>query len=335
MRRSLLVLFKTLFAISLIIVSIALVLVVWAGIHIAQHSRYPLKRISTGKSLKQRKPLVLVHGLNRSGRMWMVADDGHGNPIQETMSMVDFLRKNGYPNIYVDTFEDTRNTSLLKNARTLKKWIGITKKRFNASKVDIITHSMGALVARAYIQEMDRDDGTPSERIRYNDDVSRLIMIAAPHLGSPLADPFAFILKWYAPRTLRAGGGPDLRYLNARPLPCSVRYGSILLSAKSGNSREGFSVWRVIRFILAYARPRDGDGTIGLLSQDLLNAVEQGICPSNLFSTHIIQSEERIRHRDASLSPSVQRQVLKILNEKEQRPPKDEISYGGLYNNSS
>ncbi len=324
MKRSFSILLKTALAILLIIASVALVLVVWVSFRIAQHSRYPAKHIYTGKSSKQQNPLILVHGLNRSGRMWIVADDGHSNLIHGTMSMVDYLRKNGYPNIYVDTFADTRNTTLLENARTLKKWIRVTKKTFNASRVDILTHSMGALVARAYIQELDQGDGAPAERVRYDHDVNRLIMIAAPHLGSPLADPFASIPKWYAPRTLRNGGGPDLRYLNAQTLPCSVRYYSILLSVKQGDPRRGFSVWRVIRFVLAYARPLDGDGTIGLRSQDLFNAIKVEHCPSSPLFSRSIQAEKGIRHRDAPMSPNVQRQVLKVLNKKASRPQKNE-----------
>ena len=56
------------------------------------------------------------------------------------------------------------------------------KKRFNAGKVDIISHSMGALVARAYLQEMDLKDGSRVSSLSYEDDVANLVMIAAPHL---------------------------------------------------------------------------------------------------------------------------------------------------------
>jgi hypothetical protein len=59
--------------------------------------------------------------------MWAVADDGHGNGIPETISMVDFLKSRGFPNIYLNTFADTRNASLVENAQVLKMWIDKTK----------------------------------------------------------------------------------------------------------------------------------------------------------------------------------------------------------------
>jgi pimeloyl-ACP methyl ester carboxylesterase len=304
-----------LLALLLVLGGVALVFFIWVGVRIAQHSRSPAQYLYKGKSPKQRWPIILVHGLNRSGRMWMVPDDGHGNPIPGAVSMADFLRKNGYPNIFVNTFQDTRNTSLFENARILKKWIDTAKTKYGASKVDLITHSMGGLIARAYMQEMDMDNGARTAPIHYDRDVGRLIMIAAPNLGSPLADPFASILNWYAPRTLRTGGGPDLRYLNARPLPCGVWYSSILLSTNPGDSRRGFSFWRVIRFVLAFARPLDGDGTVGLRSQRLENAVNINHCPSNPLSAHRVQAEPGIRHRDAPMSPAVQGTILRILNQ--------------------
>ena len=44
--------------------------------------------------------------------------------------------------------------------------------------------------------------------VSYGNDVGRLIMIATPHLGSPLADSFENIFDWYSVRTLKEGGGP-------------------------------------------------------------------------------------------------------------------------------
>ncbi len=240
-RRFLFGLMKAFLTLLILLGVTALVFIVWAGVRIAQHTRNPVERSYVGSSPKQPRPIILIHGLNRSGRMWVVPDDGHGNPMPGATSMANFLRTNGYPNLYLNTFPDTRNTPLYENAKILKGWIDEVKMRYQAEKVDVITHSMGALIARAYLQEMDRSDGGAANPIRYGRDVARLIMIAAPHLGSPLADSVPSFLNWYAQRTLRKGGGPDLQRLNSRPLPCGVEYQSILVSADPEDQNRGWS----------------------------------------------------------------------------------------------
>lgn len=58
----------------------------------------------------------------------------------------------------------------------LKPWIAEAKRRTGKTKVDIVAHSMGGLVARAYIQSAD-----------FKNDVDRLIMVGTPNQGSPMA----------------------------------------------------------------------------------------------------------------------------------------------------
>ncbi len=294
-------------------VGLGLVLV-WGAYRIAQHSRDPIERLYSGASPVQKRPIVLVHGLNRSGRMWAAADDGHGNPIPGAASMVESLKANGYPNIYLNTFSDTRNTSLLDNAKTLKKWVDTAKRRFGAERVDIITHSMGALIARAYLQEMDRKDGKRTRPIRFEKDVANLIMIAAPHLGSPLADSIPSFINWYARRLLLEGGGPDLRRLNSLPLPCESNYHSILISAAPGRRRR-WGFWRLVRYFIAFQRPIDGDGTVSLRSQNLERAADTGGCGAPRHFAHFLETEPGIRHRDATQSSAVQRKILEILGQ--------------------
>lgn len=65
--------------------------------------------------------------------------------------------------------------SLYINSRILKLTIEKVKHTTGASKVVLIAHSMGGLVARSYV-----------EGIGYDDDVSILITLGAPHLGIPL-----------------------------------------------------------------------------------------------------------------------------------------------------
>jgi pimeloyl-ACP methyl ester carboxylesterase len=63
---------------------------------------------------------------------------------------------------------------------------------FSASQIDVVAHSMGALVARAYIECDDFDEvlGTedfPDHGTEYREDVRALITVAAPHHGAFLA----------------------------------------------------------------------------------------------------------------------------------------------------
>jgi pimeloyl-ACP methyl ester carboxylesterase len=286
----------------------------WIFIRIGRYMKNPVKKIYAGKSEKQKRPIILVHGLNRTGRIWLVADDGNKNRFPKARSMAEFLRENGYPNLYINTFPDTRNTSLFRNANNLKKWIEETKKRFQAKEVDIIAHSLGGLISRAYLQEMNRNDAKSVNPLPYGKDVNRLIMIAIPHLGSPLADSFASILDWYALRTLREGGGTDLQFLNQRPLPCQPRYYSILASISKHSPKRNWGFWRLLRFLLSYSTPLDGDGIVSLKSQNLINAVPQLQCFVNPHKADLVKMEKNFRHRDAAKSLSIQRTILKILN---------------------
>jgi len=69
------------------------------------------------------------------------------------------------------------------------EWI---TKELSVSRVDIVAHSMGALVARAYIEASDFDEVLGSEEFPnhgtvYRGDVRTLITLAAPHHGAFLA----------------------------------------------------------------------------------------------------------------------------------------------------
>jgi hypothetical protein len=57
-------------------------------------------------------------------------------------------------------------------------------------KADVIVHSMGGMVLRAYLEDMGWEtrnaDGTWSDPCPYNDDVNKAIFIASPHRGFPV-----------------------------------------------------------------------------------------------------------------------------------------------------
>ena len=67
------------------------------------------------------------------------------------------------------------------SAYYLKQKIDQVKKVTGASRVDILAHSMGGLVARAYIEGFAEDEG---KKAPYKNDVRYLIMLGTPNQGS-------------------------------------------------------------------------------------------------------------------------------------------------------
>ncbi len=67
------------------------------------------------------------------------------------------------------------------SAYYLKQKIDDVKKATGASRVDILAHSMGGLVARAYIEGFAEDEG---KKAPYKKDVRYLIMLGTPNQGS-------------------------------------------------------------------------------------------------------------------------------------------------------
>jgi pimeloyl-ACP methyl ester carboxylesterase len=95
-------------------------------------------------------------------------------------------------------------------------------KRFTGCrKVNILAHSAGGLVARAYLQS-----ALPG--IRYAGDIERLITISTPHLGSALAEHLGDFLGTRA--TALKPGGELIRRLNDElELPPDVLLASIIV----------------------------------------------------------------------------------------------------------
>lgn len=106
------------------------------------------------------------------------------DPILKTYSnLVNSLDQNGYQE-NVNLFEfpyEWRNSNVI-TADLLKQKIQEIKSQTKVSKVDLVAHSMGGLLARQYIEGDD-----------YQNDVDQLITLGAPHRGSPKS-----YLKWEA-----------------------------------------------------------------------------------------------------------------------------------------
>ena len=98
-------------------------------------------------------PVLLVHGWGSSAKTWnasMFTDEGFA----------------------VETFEYKTRQDIKTSAKKLADKIEKMKAKYNCSKVDIVAHSEGGLVARYYI-----------ECNLYRNDVGKLIMIGTPNHG--------------------------------------------------------------------------------------------------------------------------------------------------------
>jgi pimeloyl-ACP methyl ester carboxylesterase len=156
----------------------------------------PFGRVATGaRPLRSRdlRTVVFLHGLaaNRSG----------------FLPMRGYLRALGYDRQYA--FNYRSSGSLEKLAVAFKRELD---DRVQGGRIDLIAHSMGGLVARAYVQQLG------GERR-----VDRLITLGTPHRGTHAAN---FIPAGLVRQLLP--GSRFLARLNALPPPQRVRMTSVV-----------------------------------------------------------------------------------------------------------
>src|SRR5688572_7030445 len=169
--------------------------------------------------MEEHRPLVvLVHGLDCDRANWS--------------AVATLLQDEGYQVAY---FTYPSDQSLADSAELLREQMTLLREAYPDKRVDMIAHSMGGLVARAFIESPDYDGG-----------VERLILIAPPNAGSKWAK-FRLALEveehyhlwrheptWSPTWCITDGlgeagadlqaGSPFLRELNARPRAEGVRY---------------------------------------------------------------------------------------------------------------
>ncbi len=130
------------------------------------------------------KPLVLVHGLWSSWRAWETWQN-----ILTTTHSYDWKAfpvgehpEKGSMNTGGAFLSSDPTNGIFENSRQLGKYIRYAQEDRNAWHVDIVAHSMGGLIARHYIHAFmpPTPDGRPQ--------VSHLVMLGTPNLGSPCAD---------------------------------------------------------------------------------------------------------------------------------------------------
>ena len=140
-------------------------------------------KVSTLPTEEKLNPVIIIPGIMGSakkGDVWLI------DPILHTYDdLIATLEANGYEsqkNLF--TFPYEWRDSNVETAKLLKTKIADVKEKCAAanlsdtdcSKVDLVAHSMGGLVARQYVQSSD-----------YQNDVDQLIFLGTPHRGSPKA----------------------------------------------------------------------------------------------------------------------------------------------------
>ncbi|MFA6393446.1 MAG: Ig-like domain-containing protein [Patescibacteria group bacterium] len=125
------------------------------------------------------EPVILVPGIMGS---WNVSGRWQIDPIFHTYdNLMEAFIAAGYkedsllelkPNLFTFPYDWRADNNI--TAGLLKEKIRQVKERTGASKVDLVAHSMGGLIARSYIQGGD-----------YQEDINQVIFLGTPHLGAP------------------------------------------------------------------------------------------------------------------------------------------------------
>jgi pimeloyl-ACP methyl ester carboxylesterase len=137
------------------------------------------------------KPLVLVHGLWSNWRAW----ESWQNILTTTHSYdwkafpVGERADKGLMNTGGEFLSTGPTNGIFENSQQVGKYIRYAQEDRNAWHVDVVAHSMGGLIARHYIHAFmpPSPDGRPQ--------VSHLVMLGTPNMGSPCADVMNFTFE--------------------------------------------------------------------------------------------------------------------------------------------
>ena len=134
-----------------------------------------------------RVPLLLVHGLGGDDGCWesLAADLTLGSELSELSEIFKLNMYKKYQVLRVD-YEDSNSASFKTNVEenrvietNIEKIIQkYRSEKIVATKVDIVGHSMGGILARLHIQEIDKG----------GDRIHKLITVNTPHSGSEIGD---------------------------------------------------------------------------------------------------------------------------------------------------
>lgn len=132
------------------------------------------------------KPLVLVHGVWETYKVW---EPLYQNLLTANHSYswkaypVDEKPEHGLMNMGSVIFSKNKASNVFDNADQLAKYVRYAQEDANAWHVDLVAHSTGGLVARAFVHKM---PSIPDARPL----VKHLLMLGTPNGGAPCADVF-------------------------------------------------------------------------------------------------------------------------------------------------
>ncbi len=137
-------------------------------------TEYPIKRFERMRLKhygENGQPIVLLHGWRSNGNIWV--DDNN---------IIDLLKGDGYDPWVMEY----PNMDYIEHSSAgLDKVIDYVLLHSDSSKVDIMAHSMGGLIARSYSVDMAED--LEGNSILYGDNIRNLVMLGTPNQGSPFA----------------------------------------------------------------------------------------------------------------------------------------------------
>jgi pimeloyl-ACP methyl ester carboxylesterase len=130
------------------------------------------------------KPVVLVHGLWSNWRAW----ESWQNILTTSHSYdwkafpVGERAEKGVMNTGGEFLSTSPTNGIFENSQQVGRYIRYAQEERNAWHVDVVAHSMGGLITRHYIHHFmpESADGRPQ--------VSHLVMLGTPNMGSPCAD---------------------------------------------------------------------------------------------------------------------------------------------------
>ena len=170
------------------------------------------------------------------------------DPTTARAFSIDFVDSTGS----FDNARTVADVSIVDKAGELKAVIDQIKLTTGSPRVILLTHSMGGLVARSYVQGWSR--GLAGRDTAYADDVAGLITIDAPHQGSFWAG---------------VGIGNDAcvtaRTVNKREMHPTE---SVLL-AEINHRRHNWPLGTQLDAIVSYQNELTGDGVVSRASQDI------------------------------------------------------------------
>jgi len=152
------------------------------------------------EQVNKKMPVLLVHGFQGNVpfspvSIWKeMAEYLSGNEIGNVQPIMDYFWKleakdDNFRNVYISNYAIWNDLPTFLEIRfyasVLSSEIEIMKNIEDVNKVDIIAHSMGGLVSRAYIEN--QDFGSNPYGIEYRYDVRKLVMVGTPNHGDLLA----------------------------------------------------------------------------------------------------------------------------------------------------